>query len=126
VKTLALCSGKIYYELLEEREKLKNDSVALVRVEQLFPTPTKSLIKVIRSYPNLKNLVWVQEEPRNMGAYQHIYFKLLDILSRENLTQLNFMYVGRSERSSPATGSIYRHKNEQSEIIRSCFSKELA
>jgi 2-oxoglutarate dehydrogenase E1 component len=122
VETLALCSGKIYYELLEERENLKNQRTALVRVEQIYPTPLKEISRIIKSYPNLKNLMWVQEEPRNMGAYQFMYFRLSEMLIKEGFTKLALHYVGRGDRSSPATGSIYRHKAEQTEIIKSCFS----
>ena len=122
VETVALCSGKIYYELLEEREKLKSERTALVRVEQLYPTPAKQIAAVMKSYPNLKNVIWVQEEPKNMGAYQFIYFKLSEIFMKEGLTRLALHYVGRGERSSPATGSIYRHKVEQAEIVKNCFT----
>lgn len=122
VETVALCSGKVYYDLLEEREKNKSEKTALVRVEQLYPTPTTQIAKILKSYPNLKNLVWVQEEPKNMGAYQFIYFRLSEMLVKEGLTKLALHYVGRSERSSPATGSIYRHKVEQAEIVKNCFS----
>lgn len=122
IQTVALASGKIYYELLEEKEKSKNEKTALVRIEQLYPTPTQMISKILRSYPNLKNLVWVQEEPKNMGAYQFIYFRLSEMLIKEGMTHLALHYVGRSERSSPATGSIYRHKVEQAEIIKNCFS----
>lgn len=122
VETVALVSGKLYYELLEEREKLKSERTAIVRVEQLYPTPSKQIAAALKSYPNLKNLVWVQEEPKNMGAYQYIYFRLSELLIREGLTNLSLHYVGRGERSSPATGSIYRHKVEQAEILKNCFA----
>ncbi len=122
VETIALCSGKIYYELLEEREKTKNERTALVRVEQLYPTPLKQIAAAIKSYPNLKNIVWVQEEPKNMGAYQFMYFRLSELLMKEGLAKLSLHYVGRGDRSSPATGSIYRHKVEQAEILKNCFS----
>lgn len=121
IETLALCSGKVYYELLEEKEKQKNERTALVRLEQIYPTPLKQLTQVIKSYPKLKNLVWVQEEPKNMGAFQHIYFKLAEMMAREGMGNMGLHYVGRSERSSPATGSIYRHKTEQSELVGNCF-----
>lgn len=122
VETVALVSGKLYYELLEEREKLNNDRTALVRVEQLYPTPGKQIAMALKSYPNLKNLVWVQEEPKNMGAYQYIYFRLSELLIREGMTKLALHYVGRGERSSPATGSPYKHKIEQAEILKNCFT----
>jgi 2-oxoglutarate dehydrogenase E1 component len=121
VETVAMCSGKIFYELLEEKEKQKNERTALVRLEQIYPTPTKQITAMLKSYPNIKNLVWVQEEPRNMGSWNHIYFRLQEICDKEGL-KLKVQYVGRTDRSSPATGSIYRHKVEQAEIIKNCFA----
>lgn len=94
----------------------------MVRVEQLYPFPAKQIAKILKSYPNLKNLIWVQEEPKNMGAYTAVYFKLSELLLQEKLTQLALHYVGRGERSSPATGSLHRHKVEQAEIWKNCFS----
>lgn len=121
VETVALCSGKIYYELLEEAEKAQNTRTAIVRIEQLYPCPTKTIAQILKSYPSLKSIVWCQEEPKNMGAYQFVYFKLSEMMIKEGLTKLAFHYIGRNERSSPATGSLYKHKAEQSEIVKSCF-----
>lgn len=121
VETIAFCSGKVYYDLLEEREKTNNQRTALIRVEQIYPTPTQQFISIMKSYPNLKNVVWVQEEPKNMGAYQHIYFRLSEIFIKEGF-RFGLHYVGRGERSSPATGSQYRHKAEQAELIKNAFS----
>ncbi len=120
VETVAFCSGKVYYDLLEEREKQKNERTALVRVEQIYPTPAKQIAAILKSYPKLKNVVWVQEEPKNMGAWGHISFRLMDILQAEGL-KVNFQYVGRPDRASPATGSVYRHKVEQAELVQNCL-----
>jgi 2-oxoglutarate dehydrogenase E1 component len=120
VETLAFCSGKIYYELLEEREKNKHEKTALVRLEQIYPTPFKQLLAAMKTYPKLKNIVWVQEEPRNMGAWGHISFRLADIIAKEGL-KLNLQYAGRPDRASTATGSVYRHKVEQAELVQSVF-----
>ncbi len=120
VDTVVFVSGKLYYDLLEEREKNKKENVALVRLEQIFPFPAKQVADVLKSYPKLKNLIWSQEEPKNMGSFQHVYFKFIETLSKEELT-LDVKYVGRAERSSPATGSVYRHQVEQNEIIQGCF-----
>lgn len=120
VETLVFVSGKLYYDLLEEREKNKKDNVALVRLEQIFPFPASQITNVLQSYPKLKNLIWSQEEPKNMGAFQHVHFKFIETLSKVGL-KLDMKYVGRAERSSPATGSIYRHQVEQNEIIQGCF-----
>jgi 2-oxoglutarate dehydrogenase E1 component len=121
VKSLVLCSGKVYYELQEEREKQNHERTAIIRVEQLYPTPIKQIATAIKQYPALENIIWVQEEPKNMGSYQHIYFKLNEMLSKENFTQLKMYYVGRPERSSPATGSVYRHKTEQADLVKKAF-----
>jgi 2-oxoglutarate dehydrogenase E1 component len=120
IETVALCTGKVYYDLLEEREKQKNERTALVRVEQIYPTPAKQIAAALKAFPKLKNVVWVQEEPRNMGAWGHIYFRLAEILGSEGL-KVNLHYVGRPDRSSPATGSVYRHKVEQAELVQNCL-----
>lgn len=121
VETVALCSGKLYYELLEEREKNKSDRTAIVRIEQIYPTPLSKIALHLRSFPKMKNLVWTQEEPKNMGAYQHIYFKLAELLEKD-FPGVKLHYAGRPERSSPATGSIYRHKIEQAQLIKELFN----
>lgn len=122
VESLILCSGKIYYELEEERERQAKWTTAIARVEQLYPTPINQIVDTIKTYPKLKNIVWVQEEPKNMGAYQHLFFKISEVLEKENLSNLEFIYVGRGEKSSPATGSLYRHKVEQAEILKKALS----
>jgi 2-oxoglutarate dehydrogenase E1 component len=91
-------------------------------MEQLYPTPLHKLSVQLRRYPNLKNIVWVQEEPKNMGGFQHVYFKISDLLAKEGWTNLRLHYVGRPERSSPATGSVYRHKIEQEKIVKELFA----
>lgn len=118
VNTAVFVSGKMYYELLEEKEKQKKDNIVLIRAEQLYPFPEQQIVDALKAFPNLKNVVWSQEEPKNMGAFQHIYFKFQDMFAKEKL-KWTLDYVGRPERSSPATGSIYRHKVEQNEIIQS-------
>lgn len=120
VDTVVFVSGKFYYELLEEREKTKKENIALVRIEQLYPFPAKQVTEVLKSYPKAKTLIWAQEEPRNMGAFQSVYFKFADVVAKAGM-KLGFEYVGRPERSSPATGSVHRHKLEQAEIIKSIF-----
>lgn len=121
VENVIFVSGKLYYELLEEREKLKNEKTALVRLEQIYPFHEKQVADVIRSYPKLKNVIWAQEEPKNMGAFQHVYFRFQSLFEKENL-RFDLKYVGRPERSSPATGSLYRHNVEQAEILKQAFN----
>lgn len=120
VDTVVFVSGKLYYELIEEREKNKKENVAVVRLEQVYPFPARQVADVLKSYPKLKSLVWAQEEPRNMGAFQNVYFRFMEVLMGEGL-KVNMKYVGRPEKASPATGSIYRHKIEQAEIVANCF-----
>ncbi|MBX3032309.1 MAG: 2-oxoglutarate dehydrogenase E1 component [Bdellovibrionaceae bacterium] len=121
VDTVVFHSGKLHYELLEEKEKSGKQNIALVRVEQLYPFPHWKISEILKTYPKAKNLVWAQEEPKNMGAWQHIYFKFLGLFNKEGI-KLDLQYVGRPERSSPAAGSIYRHKVEQNEIIQKVMS----
>jgi 2-oxoglutarate dehydrogenase E1 component len=120
VDTVVFVSGKLYYELLEEREKTKKENIALVRLEQIYPFPNQKVIDVLKSYPKAKTLIWAQEEPKNMGAFQNVYFKFGEVVQKSGL-QLRFEYVGRPEKSSPAVGSVHRHKIEQADIIKSIF-----
>ena len=81
----------------------------------------KQIAAAIKTYPGIRNVVWVQEEPKNMGSYQHIYFRLSELFIKEGF-KMGLHYVGRGERGSPATGSNYRHKLEQAEVIKSALS----
>ncbi len=120
VKNVIFVSGKLYYELLEEREKRNDDTTALVRMEQLYPFAAKQVVEVLNTYPGLKNVIWAQEEPQNMGAFQHVYFKFKELFKKE-MMKFELEYAGRPERSSPAAGSIYRHRIEQAELIKNAF-----
>lgn len=121
VETAMFVSGKLYYELLEERTKTSQNKVALIRIEQIYPFAQDQVKKILKSYPQLKNVVWAQEEPKNMGAYQHVYFKFQELFDQENMNY-RLKYVGRPERSSPATGSVYRHNVEQQEILSAAMN----
>src|SRR3989344_286970 len=120
VNKIVLVSGKLYYELLEEREKTRDLTTALVRVEQISPFPAWKIKEILALYSNAQKIVWTQEEPKNMGSFQFVYFRLAELLQQLK-SKLEFSYVGRTERSSPATGSIYRHKVEQQKIITDVF-----
>ncbi|MBC7465842.1 MAG: 2-oxoglutarate dehydrogenase E1 component [Bdellovibrio sp.] len=120
VEKIVLVSGKLYYELLEEREKSRDLTTAIVRLEQISPFPAWKMKEIFAMYSNAKKLVWAQEEPKNMGSYQFVYFRLAEMLQQLNL-KMTFNYVGRTERSSPATGSIYRHRAEQAKLIADVF-----
>ncbi|MEQ8339419.1 MAG: 2-oxoglutarate dehydrogenase E1 component [Cyclobacteriaceae bacterium] len=110
VKRVLLCTGKIYYDLLEEQEKKKIKDVAIVRVEQLHPFPKKTLDEVLKKY-NKPKLVWVQEEPENMGAWGFML----------RVSGLDLSLISRKAGSSPATGYAKVHKQDQAEIVKNAF-----
>jgi 2-oxoglutarate dehydrogenase E1 component len=117
VTRLALCTGKIYYDLVGHPKRAGNEGVAVGRVELLYPFPEAQVLEVIESYPNLREVVWVQEEPRNMGARAHMFPRLMQILPEE----LKFGYIGRPERASTGEGYPAAHVAEQSRIIRTAL-----
>jgi 2-oxoglutarate dehydrogenase E1 component len=112
VKKLVFCTGKFYYDLLAEREKLSNDDIALVRIEQLFPLHLEKIQEVINKYSNVKEYVWAQEEPRNMGAASYI-------MERMDLIKLNI--ISRPYNSVPAPGSGTRDRQRQQRVIDAVF-----
>jgi len=122
VKKAILCSGKVYYEILDEREKSGNvENTAILRMEQLYPLPAELVLKELRSFPNLKQIIWAQEEPKNMGAYSFVAPRLQEAFGELATKGISFRYVGRTERASPAIGSPKVHSQEQLEIIKGCF-----
>ena len=116
-RRLLLCSGKIYYELAVRREEGKETSPAIVRLEQMYPFPARSLAEIFKSYPGIAETFWVQEEPRNRGAW---YF-MREMFDRE-FPRLRLGYVGREENASPATGSHSRHEREQRQVVEAAFT----
>lgn len=115
IKTLVLLTGKFYYDLDEERENLKRDDVALVRIEQLFPLPSKAIKEILSKYKNADDIVWAQEEPRNMGAYSHMLMHLDEAK--------NFRLASRRPYGAPAAGSSVRSKARHKEVIDFVFDK---
>jgi 2-oxoglutarate dehydrogenase E1 component len=113
VTRLILCSGKLYYELVGHERRAESPQVAIGRVELLYPFPQAEILALISRYPQLHEVVWVQEEPRNMGARAHMSQRLRQILPDE----LQFGYVGRPERASPGEGYPIAHALEQERII---------
>jgi len=114
VSRVVFCSGKIYYDLLQSREERKADHVALARVEQIYPFASSQASDILLRYPLTAEVVWAQEEPRNMGAWRFIRENMQPLLES---THREIRYVGRSESASPATGSGKRHQQEQLEIV---------
>jgi len=112
VKRVVFCSGKLYYDLLEEKETMKVNNIALVRIEQLYPFPQKQFDAVMKKYSTSKEFVWAQEEPENMGAWSYILRKLRGV---------NIQLISRAESGSPATGSSKRHAIEQKRLIETAL-----
>ncbi len=115
VTRLALCSGKMYYDLIASPKREQSPEVAIGRLELLYPFPQGELLSLIESYPNLNEVVWVQEEPRNMGARAFMSPRLLQILPEH----LHFGYIGRPERAASGEGYPIAHATEQRRIIES-------
>jgi 2-oxoglutarate dehydrogenase complex dehydrogenase (E1) component-like enzyme len=118
VKRIVLCSGKVYYDLLAARDENKNHQMALVRVEQLYPFPEEQLQDVLLRYPVTAEVVWVQEEPQNMGPWRFMREHIQPILDS---TKRTIEYIGRRRSASPATGSFKRHVQEQKQIVDTAF-----
>lgn len=118
VKRVALCSGKVYYDLLQKRHELGSDDVALIRIEQLYPFPEEELRAELERYKQAKEVIWCQEEPQNQGAWYAIAHHLQACLSK----QQQLFYRGRVSSAAPATGSIKLHTEEQKALVDSVFA----
>lgn len=116
VSRVAFCSGKVYYDLIERREKEGADDIAFIRLEQLYPFPKTQVDAILKKYSKTKEYLFVQEEPENMGPWRFV---------DGNLRALNLKYFGRDAAASPATGFAKRHAMENEEIMTGIFSKEL-
>jgi 2-oxoglutarate dehydrogenase E1 component len=115
IERVLMCSGKIYYDLIAHADYAKMARTAIVRVELLSPLPVAEILAVLGSYPNLKSVVWVQEEPKNMGARAHVRRRLVERLPN-GIKDMG--YVGRSYRASPSEGYGGAHAVEQERIVR--------
>ena len=121
IRKVIMCSGKIYFDLLEARERLKVNDIVIFRIEQLYPFPIKPLVKEIKKYAKNANFYWCQEEPKNMGAWFSVrdYIKwTLDYIGANNN---EITYIGRKIAASPATGYAKKHLSQQQEIINKVF-----
>jgi 2-oxoglutarate dehydrogenase E1 component len=118
VERVVLCSGKVFYDLIEARRKAEETRVSIVRLEQFYPFPMQRLREVIAGYPNAKQLVWAQEEPKNMGGWtfvEPLLERLLPSCDRP-------IYIGRSASPSPATGSYAIHQVEQANLVHEALT----
>ncbi len=112
-----LCSGKIYYDLVKERADRNASTVAIIRVEELYPFPAAELEQALSRVPKSAVVYWVQEEPWNMGGWHYMAMRLPDILGRRRRVR----YAGRDEAASPATGSYKQHAHEQADLLDGAF-----
>ncbi|MBC5810968.1 MAG: multifunctional oxoglutarate decarboxylase/oxoglutarate dehydrogenase thiamine pyrophosphate-binding subunit/dihydrolipoyllysine-residue succinyltransferase subunit [Candidatus Eremiobacteraeota bacterium] len=120
VERFIMCSGKVYYDLVGHEDYAKMTATAIVRIELLSPLPTEAILSVLASYPNLKRLVWVQEEPKNMGPRAHVRRRLLERLPKEFG---DVAYVGRPYRASPSEGYGGAHAVEQERIVKEALTE---
>ncbi len=118
-RRLVFCTGKIFYDLVAAREKQKDATTEIVRIEQLYPFPEAKIAALLEKHPDLTEATWVQEEPRNRGAWMFIKDRF-----QRSWPALSMYYVGREESASPATGSHARHEREQAEIVEAALSAE--
>jgi 2-oxoglutarate dehydrogenase E1 component len=113
IARLRFCSGKVYYDLLAERERKQLMDTAIVRIEQLYPFPRQAVEEVLKRYPKVKDMAWVQEEPRNMGAWGF----MLEHLAAFVPPSMSLHYIGRAAQASPAVGAQKIHQQEQAQLV---------
>ena len=123
VKRLVICSGKVFYDLFEAREKNKLFNIKILRLEQIYPFPIKSLQEFISKSPQAE-IIWCQEEPENMGSWSFIDRRLEKVLIDCNCKYKRPVYVGRPEAASPATGTMSRHLKEQKKLVNQALGLE--
>ena len=116
IEKVVMCSGKIYYDLIDQRERSRRNNVVFVRIEQLYPFPVKTLARVLKKYKKAK-FIWCQEEPKNMGAWNTVKYFIERTLEMINFKDINIKYVGRSASSTTATGNANKHLAQQKEIL---------
>ncbi|HUR88729.1 MAG TPA: 2-oxoglutarate dehydrogenase E1 component [Ramlibacter sp.] len=119
VKRLLVCSGKVYYDLAKKRDEKGDESVAIVRVEQLYPFPHKAFAAELKKYPQCNEIVWCQDEPQNQGAWFFIQHNI-----HENMTEGQKLgYAGRPASASPAVGYAHLHVEQQKTLVDAAFAK---
>ena len=123
IKKVVICSGKVFYNLYEEREKRKLENVKILRLEQIYPFPHRTLKEELSKTPDAE-VVWCQEEPKNMGSWFFVDRKIEDVLTSYKGKFLRPTYAGREEAASPATGSLSRHNKEQADLVNEALAIE--
>ena len=123
IKKVVICSGKVFYNLYEEREKRKLENIKILRLEQIYPFPHRTLKEELSKTPDAE-VVWCQEEPKNMGSWFFVDRKIEDVLMSYKGKFLRPTYAGREEAASPATGSLSRHNKEQADLVNQALTIE--
>ena len=121
IKQVVLCSGKVFYDLAEERDKRGIDDIQILRMEQLYPWPINSLKEQLGRFPNAK-FIWCQEEPANMGAWFFVDRRLEAVLEEIGHKNTRVRYAGRVAAASPATGLLKRHNKEQAYLVNEALT----
>ncbi len=114
VERIVLCCGKVYYDLLQKRREDKLETVAIVRIEQLYPFPKKALLTELAKFPNAKEIIWCQEEPKNQGVWFSSQHNMRDCLT----TEQHLRYAGRAFAAAPAVGSPILHAEQQTQLVK--------
>jgi 2-oxoglutarate dehydrogenase E1 component len=122
IEKVVMCSGKVYFDLLEAREKSRNDTITIVRIEQLYPFPAKTLAKILKRYQNA-DFIWCQEEPKNMGAWNTVRNYIDRTLEIIEFKKSAVKYIGRNASSTTATGNYNKHLAEQKKILEKVVGK---
>ena len=121
VRRVVLCSGKVYYDLLEERRARKIEDVAILRLEQFYPFPEQTLAAELGRYPNAE-IVWCQEEPENMGGWHFVDRRLEAVMNQIGTKARRPVYVGRCPSASTASGMLKRHQAEQAKLVNEALT----
>ncbi|MDZ7714626.1 MAG: hypothetical protein U5J95_00285 [Balneolaceae bacterium] len=114
VDRLVFCSGKVYYDLYQHRQDKEADNVAIIRLEQFYPFPDNDVREMLEEFSNVEDIVWCQEEPKNMGAWTFISTRIMEQLTDGQ----SLHYVGRQASASPAAGQMKIHKAEQEKLVK--------
>jgi 2-oxoglutarate dehydrogenase E1 component len=117
VKRVVFCSGKVYYDLAEARDAAEDDSVEILRVEQIYPFPADALIEVLKNRPNLETVVWAQEEPKNNGAWFFVESLIEEVLAKLGTKPTRPLYAGRKASAATATGLAKNHTKQQAALV---------
>lgn len=121
IKRIVLCTGKVYYDLLQERRERKIDNIMIIRVEQLYPFPHKALVEELKQYTGAE-VVWCQEEPQNQGYWHFVDRRIEAAMLEARMKATRPRYVGRIEAAAPATGLLARHQAEQAKLVDEALS----